>query len=62
MLSNLSVAPSTTCFIILGAAVVLFVWNRLPIGIVAIAVALSLWATGILDLNQAFAGFGPRWQ
>jgi di/tricarboxylate transporter len=58
MLSSLGIAPSTTCFFILGAAVALFIWNRLPIGIVAIAVALSLWATGVLDLNQAFAGFG----
>ncbi|MBV9596749.1 MAG: SLC13 family permease [Chloroflexi bacterium] len=51
-------SPSTTCFIILAAAVVLFVWNRLPVGIVAFAVTLSLWATGLVDLNQAFAGFG----
>ncbi len=58
MLPSLGLSPSTTCFIILGAAVALFVWNRLPIGLVAIAVTLSLWATGILNLNQAFAGFG----
>ena len=58
MLTSLGVSPSTTCFIILGAAVALFIWNRLPIGIVAIAVTLSLWATGVLTLNQAFAGFG----
>ena len=37
---------------------VLFIWNRLPIGIVAIAVALALWATGLLTLNQSLAGFG----
>ena len=42
----MGLAPSTTCFIILALAVVLFIWNRLPIGIVAIAVALALWATG----------------
>jgi di/tricarboxylate transporter len=51
-------AQSSICFLILGAAVALFIWNRLPIGIVAIAAALSLYATGILDLNQALAGFG----
>ena len=45
-------------FAILGVAVVLFIWNRLPIGIVAIGVAVSLWATGVLDLGQALAGFG----
>jgi di/tricarboxylate transporter len=52
------VSPSATCFLILAAVVALFVWNRLPIGIVAIAAALALWATGILTLNQALAGFG----
>ncbi len=51
-------APSTICFIVLAGAVVLFIWNRLPIGIVALAVALSLWATGVLSLNQALSGFG----
>ncbi len=58
MLASLGLSPSTTCFIILALAVALFVWNRLPIGIVAIAVALSLYLTGLLNLNQALAGFG----
>ncbi|MBV9577592.1 MAG: SLC13 family permease, partial [Chloroflexi bacterium] len=49
---------STICFLILGVAVALFIWNRLPIGIVALAVAVSLWATGLLTLNEALAGFG----
>ena len=42
----------------LAAVVVLFVWDRLPVAIVAIGVALSLWATGVLDLDTALAGFG----
>ena len=42
----------------LGAVVALFVWDRLPVAIVAIGVALSLWATGVLDLDDALAGFG----
>src|SRR5262245_31365711 len=58
MLPSFGLSPSTTCFIILAAAVALFVWNRLPVGIVALAVTLSLWATGLVDVNQAFAGFG----
>ena len=37
---------------------VVFVWDRLPVAVVAIGVALSLWATGVLDLDQALAGFG----
>lgn len=58
MLASLGLSPATICFIILALAVALFVWNRLPIGIVAIATALALWATGLLTLNQALAGFG----
>src|SRR5919201_3886458 len=45
-------------FAVLAALVVLFVWNRFPVELVAIAGALTLWATGILDLDQALSGFG----
>src|SRR6188472_4551805 len=45
-------------YLILAAAVVLFVSGRVPVGVVAIGVALALWATGILSLNAALAGFG----
>jgi di/tricarboxylate transporter len=45
-------------FAVLAAVVVLFVWNRFPVELVAIAGALTLWATGVLDLQQALAGFG----
>jgi di/tricarboxylate transporter len=37
---------------------VVFVWDRLPVAVVAVGVALSLWATGVLDLEQSLAGFG----
>jgi di/tricarboxylate transporter len=43
---------------VLGVVVVLFVWNRLPAEIVAMLGALALYATGVLDLEQTFAGFG----
>jgi di/tricarboxylate transporter len=43
---------------ILVLAVVAFMSNRVPMGIVALGVALALWGTGILTLNQALAGFG----
>lgn len=46
------------CFIILGATVVVFVIDRLPVAVVAMGVALSLWATGVLELDQALGGFG----
>ena len=51
-------SDSTICFVILAVTVVVFVWDYLPVAIVAMGVALSLWATGVLDLNQALAGFG----
>jgi di/tricarboxylate transporter len=49
---------TTITFLVLAAAIIVFVWDRLPVAIVAIGVALSLWATGVLDLNQALSGFG----
>ncbi|HEX7136002.1 MAG TPA: SLC13 family permease [Iamia sp.] len=51
-------ADSTIVYLVLGAVVVLFVWNRLPVEVVAFATALSLWATGVLDLDRSLAGFG----
>ena len=52
------VSDATISFVVLAAVVVVFVWDRLPVAIVAIGVALSLWATGVLDLGQALDGFG----
>jgi di/tricarboxylate transporter len=52
------VSDSTITFIVLGAVVVLFVSNRIPVAVIAIATSLSLWATGVLELDQALAGFG----
>ena len=49
---------TTVTFLILAAVVGVFVWDALPVAVVAVGVALSLWATGILDLHQALAGFG----
>lgn len=43
---------------ILGLTVALFIWNRLPVGVVAVLTALSLWATGVLDSTAVLAGFG----
>lgn len=50
--------PAVTSLLILAGAVALFVWNRLPVGVVAILVALSLYVTGVLPVEQALAGFG----
>jgi di/tricarboxylate transporter len=45
-------------FAVLAVVVVLFISNRVPVGIVALIAALSLWATGVLTLEQSLAGFG----
>ena len=49
---------STKALLVLGAVVALFIWNRLPIGVVAIGAALALWATGLVTTQEAVAGFG----
>ncbi|MFO1049442.1 MAG: SLC13 family permease [Geminicoccaceae bacterium] len=48
----------TYTFAIVAGIVVLFVWDRLPVVVVALAAALALWATGVVDLGQALSGFG----
>jgi di/tricarboxylate transporter len=50
--------PIIATVAVLIAAVALFAWNRLPVGVVAIGVALTLYATGVLTSDQALAGFG----
>ncbi|MFN3671239.1 MAG: SLC13 family permease, partial [Bosea sp. (in: a-proteobacteria)] len=49
----------STALVVL-VAVALFAWNRLPAVVVAIGAALSLWALGVVTLQQALAGFGDR--
>jgi di/tricarboxylate transporter len=51
-------SDETITFLVLGAVVAVFVWDRLPVAIVALGTALALWATDVLDLEQALAGFG----
>jgi len=52
------VDPIIAVFVILAVAIVAFVSGRIPIGLVAVGVALGLWATGVLTLPEALAGFG----
>ena len=51
-------SDSTITFLVLAVTVAVFAWDRLPIGVVAFGVALSLWATGVLTIDQALGGFG----
>lgn len=43
-------SDSTITFLVLAVTVAVFVWDRLPIGVVAFGVALSLWATDVLTI------------
>lgn len=45
-------------YAVIGAIVVLFVWNRVAVELVAIGAALALAATGVLDVDEALAGLG----
>ncbi|MFC9324553.1 SLC13 family permease [Kitasatospora sp. NPDC057015] len=51
-------SDAAVCLTVLAAVVVLFVWNRLPVEVVVFGSALVLYATGVLDAGQVFAGFG----
>jgi di/tricarboxylate transporter len=52
------VSDASITFIVLAVVVVLFVWNVVPVELVAVGAALTLYATGVLTLNQSLAGFG----
>lgn len=47
----------TIVYSVLGALVVLFVWNRLPVELVALGGTLVLVGSGVLELDQGLAGF-----
>jgi di/tricarboxylate transporter len=49
---------ATVTLVVLAAAIVLFVWNRLPVAAVALGAALALYAAGVLSLEESVAGFG----
>src|SRR6185369_9620729 len=43
--------------IILAAALVLFLWNRIPADLVALLVVVALGVTGVLTPQETFSGF-----
>lgn len=45
------------CLAILGGAIVLFAWDRIPADVVALGVMLAVIAAGLLPVDRAFAGF-----
>lgn len=50
--------PIVVTLAVLVAAVVAFIANRIPVGIVAIGVAMALYLTGVLTVEESLAGFG----
>jgi len=46
------------CLTILGGAVLLFAWDRIPADVIALGVMLAVTASGLLPPDKAFAGFG----
>ena len=50
-------SDATIMYLLLAAIVVVFILDRLPVAVVAIGAAVSLWATGILTVDEAFSGF-----
>jgi di/tricarboxylate transporter len=52
------VSDATISLSILAAVVLLFVWNRFPVELVALGAALALFFSGVLTLNESLAGFG----
>ncbi len=48
----------TIVFLIIIGAVILFIQNRLPVVIVALAVPFALYMTNVLSLQEVFSGFG----
>ncbi|GGN99055.1 hypothetical protein GCM10010112_92500 [Actinoplanes lobatus] len=51
-------SDATVCLLILAAVIGLFLWNRLPVEVVALGSALALYLTGVLPVAAVFAGFG----
>ena len=49
---------AATSLLILGVVTALFIWNKLPVALVAVLAALSLYLTGLVDLETALGGFG----
>ncbi len=47
-----------TVFLIVVVTIGLFIWNRLPLIVVAMGSAVSLYLTGLLTLGETFSGLG----
>ena len=53
-------SETTITILILVAVVAIFIWNRLPAAVVAVAAALALFLTGILNVREALGDLAIR--
>ena len=51
-------SDATLCMIVLALVVVLFVWNRLPVEVVALGSGVALLGLGVIEPDDIAAGFG----
>jgi hypothetical protein len=56
----MSMSDEAINFLVLGITVAVFVWDRLPVAVVAVGVALSLWATASSSSNRRSADSATR--
>ncbi|EML9727320.1 SLC13 family permease [Klebsiella aerogenes] len=49
--------PITITLCLLVFAIVMFVWEKVPLAVTSMVACVALVLTGVLDLKQAFAGF-----
>lgn len=50
-------SPTTITLIFLAFAVVMFVTEKIPLGVTSMIVCIGLVITGVLNVNDAFSGF-----
>ena len=50
-------SPSTITILFLLFAIVMFVMEKIPLGVTSMIVCVGLIVTGVLDAKTAFAGF-----
>lgn len=50
-------SPATITLLFLAFAVVMFVTEKIPLGLTSMIVCVGLCVTGVLDVNAAFSGF-----
>jgi di/tricarboxylate transporter len=55
-----AMSDAAITFLVLGAAVALFISNRVPVGVVALGAAIALYLAGVLSVEEAFSGFGDQ--